>query len=112
MSKGTTHYSPTQNYHNQTYLTVNREQSLGIKGVMDQTLAYIGKNTPIHLSYDIDGLDPAEAPSAGTSVPGGLTLEQGNYIGTRVHETGNLVSLDLVMLSSYSISCFPPVFSR
>lgn len=79
---------------------------------MDQTLAYIGNNTPIHLSYDIDGLDPAEAPSTGASVPGGLTVDQGKYIGTRVHETGNLVSLDLVTLSSFSISCFSAVFSR
>lgn len=74
-------------------------KSQGINSVMDQALAYIGNDTPIHLSYDIDGLDPTVAPSTGATVPGGLTLDQGKYIGTRVHETGNLVSLDLAEIN-------------
>lgn len=82
-------------------------KSQGINSVMDQALAYIGNDTPIHLSYDIDGLDPTVAPSTGTTVPGGLTLDQGKYIGTRVHETGNLVSLDLVMPSTNFSFLFP-----
>ncbi|MCJ1268008.1 Arginase, catabolizes arginine to ornithine and urea [Lobaria immixta] len=68
----------------------------GIERVVDLALDYIGADSPIHLSFDIDALDPSEAPSTGTSVPGGLTLEQGTYIGKRVHETGNLVAMELV----------------
>lgn len=68
----------------------------GIERIVDLALDYIGADSPIHLSFDIDALDPSEAPSTGTSVPGGLTLEQGMYIGKRVHDTGNLVAMELV----------------
>lgn len=63
---------------------------------MDWALDYIGTDSPIHLQYDIDALDSSEAPSTGTSVPGGLTLEEGVYISKRVHDTGNLIAMDLV----------------
>ncbi|MCJ1468355.1 Arginase, catabolizes arginine to ornithine and urea [Pseudocyphellaria aurata] len=63
---------------------------------MDLTLDYIGADSPIHLQYDIDALDPSEASSTGTPVPGGLTLEEGKYISTRVHDTGNMIAMDMV----------------
>lgn len=59
-------------------------------------LAHIGNDTPIHLSFDVDALDPMWAPSTGTPVRGGLTLREGDYICECVHETGSLVALDLV----------------
>lgn len=59
-------------------------------------LAHIGSDTPIHLSFDVDALDPQWAPSTGTPVRGGLTLREGDYICESVHETGNLVAVDLV----------------
>ncbi|PNS20735.1 Arginase [Sphaceloma murrayae] len=68
----------------------------GIGKVMDMALGWIGSDTPIHLSFDIDGLDPMWAPSTGTAVRGGLTLREGDFIAECVHETGSLVALDLV----------------
>lgn len=59
-------------------------------------LAHIGSDTPIHLSFDVDALDPMWAPSTGTPVRGGLTLREGDYICESVHQTGNLVAVDLV----------------
>jgi arginase len=59
-------------------------------------LAHIGNDTPIHLSFDVDALDPMWAPSTGTPVRGGLTLREGDYICEAVHETGSLVAVDLV----------------
>ena len=59
-------------------------------------LAHIGSDTPIHLSFDVDALDPLWAPSTGTPVRGGLTLREGNFICESVHETGNLVAMGLV----------------
>jgi hypothetical protein len=35
--------------------------------------AYLGFQTPLHLSWDIDAVDPTIAPSTGTTVPGGLS---------------------------------------
>ncbi|EMC95778.1 hypothetical protein BAUCODRAFT_503751 [Baudoinia panamericana UAMH 10762] len=68
----------------------------GIGKVMDMALGWIGRDTPIHLSFDIDALDPMWAPSTGTAVRGGLTLREGDFIAECVHETGSLVALDLV----------------
>lgn len=68
----------------------------GIGKVMDMALGWIGSDTPIHLSFDIDALDPRFAPSTGTAVRGGLTLREGDFIAECVHETGSLVALDLV----------------
>ncbi|OAA65343.1 arginase [Niveomyces insectorum RCEF 264] len=68
----------------------------GIGRVMEMALAHIGADTPIHLSFDVDALDPMWAPSTGTPVRGGLTLREGDYICECIHETGSLVAVDLV----------------
>ena len=68
----------------------------GIGRVVEMALAHIGTDTPIHLSFDVDALDPQWAPSTGTPVRGGLTLREGDYIAECVHETGQLVAMDLV----------------
>ena len=65
---------------------------------MEMALAHIGADTPIHLSFDVDALDPMWAPSTGTPVRGGLTLREGDYICESVHLTGSLVAVDLVEL--------------
>ncbi|KAI9852126.1 MAG: Arginase, catabolizes arginine to ornithine and urea [Thelocarpon superellum] len=68
----------------------------GIGRIMEMALGHIGNDTPIHLSFDVDALDPMWAPSTGTPVRGGLTLREGDYIAECVHETGSLVAMDLV----------------
>lgn len=68
----------------------------GIGRVVEMALAHIGQDTPIHLSFDVDGLDPQWAPSTGTPVRGGLTLREGDFIAECVHETGSLIAMDLV----------------
>ncbi|UNI17539.1 Arginase [Purpureocillium takamizusanense] len=68
----------------------------GIGRVMEMALAHIGSDTPVHLSFDVDALDPMWAPSTGTPVRGGLTLREGDYICECVHQTGQLVAIDLV----------------
>jgi arginase len=56
----------------------------------------MGDETPIHLSFDIDAVDPELAPSTGTPVPGGLTMKEARAIASSVHRTGNMVAMDLV----------------
>ncbi|KAI0390572.1 arginase [Xylariaceae sp. FL0594] len=68
----------------------------GIGRVVDMALDHIGPDTPIHLSFDVDALDPMWAPSTGTPVRGGLTLREGDFICESVHLTGSLVAVDLV----------------
>jgi arginase len=72
----------------------------GIGGVVKMALNHIGNNTPIHLSFDIDALDPMVAPSTGTPVRGGLTLWEGAYIAECVYETGSLIAMDLVEINT------------
>ncbi|KAJ3042910.1 Arginase, catabolizes arginine to ornithine and urea [Rhizophlyctis rosea] len=68
----------------------------GIGKIMEMALEYLGEDTPIHLSFDVDALDPTVAPSTGTPVRGGLTFREGHFICERVHETGRLVAVDLM----------------
>ena len=67
----------------------------GIGNVVEMALEYLG-NRPIHLSFDVDALDPTVAPSTGTPVRGGLTFREGHYICERVWETGRLVAVDVM----------------
>lgn len=85
----------------ETMLTCHRH---GIGRVMEMALGHIGTDTPIHLSFDVDALDPQWAPSTGTPVRGGLTLREGDYIAECVHETGSLVAIDLVRDSTFQTS--------
>ena len=52
--------------------------------------------SPIHLSFDIDALDPAVAPATGTAVVGGLTFREGAYLCEVLASTSRLCSMDLV----------------
>jgi arginase len=75
----------------------------GIGQILDMTIEHLskGKNgqSPIHLSFDIDALDPTVASSTGTPVRGGLTFREGHYICEALHATGRLVGLDMVELN-------------
>ncbi|MGH0141383.1 UNVERIFIED_CONTAM: hypothetical protein FKN15_073636 [Acipenser sinensis] len=51
---------------------------------------------PIHLSYDIDALDPSVAPATGTPAIGGLTYREGIYVAEEIGKTGLLSAVDLV----------------
>ncbi|KAF7311335.1 Arginase [Mycena kentingensis (nom. inval.)] len=70
----------------------------GIGKVVEMALDHVnpGRDKPIHLSFDVDALDPSVAPSTGTPVRGGLTFREGHYICEAIWETGCLVALDLM----------------
>ncbi|XP_040285079.1 arginase-1 [Bufo bufo] len=71
---------------------------LTINKVMEETIEYLvgKKKRPIHLSFDIDGLDPSVAPATGTPVPGGLTYREGMYITEQIYNTGLLSCMDMM----------------
>ncbi|PVU92161.1 hypothetical protein BB561_004006 [Smittium simulii] len=70
----------------------------GISKVFDMAMEYMNPNLdrPIHLSFDIDCLDPIYAPSTGTPVRGGMTSREGHFLCEAISETGCLVAIDLV----------------
>jgi arginase len=69
---------------------------LGIGRVMEECLDYLNDHQQLHVSYDIDALDPFYAPHTGTAVRGGLTFREGNYICEILADTNKLRSMDLV----------------
>ena len=56
---------------------------------------------PIHLSLDIDGLDPEFCPSTGTTSDKGLSINDVINLCRRLKQTGNLVSIDLVEFNPF-----------
>ena len=50
----------------------------------------------IHVSFDLDGVDPKDAPGVGTPVPGGMTWREAHLAMELVADSGKLLSLDLV----------------
>lgn len=70
----------------------------GIGAVVRAALDRINpdRTRPIHLSYDVDALDPIFVSATGTPVRGGLTFREATFICESVAETGCLVSMDLV----------------
>jgi len=69
----------------------------GIGKVMKKAFKHVNpyKDLPIHLSFDVDGMDPSVAPSTGTPVRGGLTFREGCYICEFLAETGLLIGVDI-----------------
>lgn len=70
----------------------------GINEVVRMALEAVnptGEN-PIHLSYDVDGIDPMYVAATGTPVRGGLTLREGLFIVEEIANSGNLAGLDIV----------------
>ena len=58
-------------------------------------------NGLLHVSLDVDFLDPAIAPGVGTTVPGGATFREAHLIMEMVHDSGLMTSLDLAELNPF-----------
>lgn len=55
----------------------------------------------LHVSLDVDFLDPGVAPAVGTTVPGGATVREGHLVMEMLHDSGLMTSLDLVELNPF-----------
>ncbi|GGI40686.1 arginase [Mammaliicoccus stepanovicii] len=70
---------------------------LGMDKVIHETIDYLKDKTDgIHLSLDVDALDPVETPGTGTTVPGGVTYRESHLAMELLHESKLIVSADLV----------------
>ena len=59
------------------------------------------KNGVLHLSFDVDFLDPAVAPGVGTTVPGGATYREAHLVMELLHDSGLVRSVDIVELNPF-----------
>jgi arginase len=72
---------------------------MGMRHTMELALATLDANTHLHVSFDVDFLDPPIAPGVGTAVPGGPTYREAQLCMEMIADTGRLASLDVMELN-------------
>ena len=72
---------------------------MGMRHAMELALALVDANTHLHVSLDVDFLDPDIAPGVGTTVRGGPTYREAQLCMEMIADTGRLASLDIVELN-------------
>ncbi|KPF68760.1 arginase [beta proteobacterium AAP99] len=72
---------------------------MGMRHAMELALGLMDPNTHLHVSFDVDFLDPEIAPGVGTTVPGGPTYREAQLCMEMIADTGLLASLDVVELN-------------
>ena len=73
---------------------------LGMMRVMEEALAIAGADGRcIHVSFDMDGIDPSEAPGTGTPVKGGLSYREAHLVMEMLHDSGQLGSIEMVEIN-------------
>ncbi|MFW8636388.1 arginase [Cribrihabitans pelagius] len=74
----------------------------GIAGPLNRFLEQVAAaNGMLHVSLDVDFLDPSVAPAVGTTVPGGATVRESHLVCEMLHDSGLMTSLDLVELNPF-----------
>jgi arginase len=71
----------------------------GMRHAMELALATMDANTHLHVSFDVDFLDPEIAPGVGTTVPGGPTYREAQLCMEMIADSGRLASLDVMELN-------------
>ena len=89
----------------QSEITVNDMRVLDEFGFAVPMRAFLEKvraaNGMLHVSLDVDFLDPSVAPAVGTTVPGGATFREAHLVCELIHESVLMTSLDLVELNPF-----------
>lgn len=71
----------------------------GMKRTMETALQGMSEDTHLHVSFDVDFLDPSIAPGVGTTVPGGPNYREAQLVMEMIADTGRMGSLDIVELN-------------
>jgi len=72
---------------------------IGMRRVMEEALEGIDADTHLHVSFDVDFLDPEIAPGVGTTIPGGPNYREAQLAMEMIADRGCLGSLDIVELN-------------
>ncbi len=72
---------------------------MGMKRTMEAALDGIDAGTHLHVSFDVDFLDPSIAPGVGTTVPGGPNYREAQLVMEMIADSGRMGSLDIVELN-------------
>lgn len=76
--------------------TMREIDERGIYTILQEALAKIAHLDTLHVSLDMDGIDPKEAPGVGTPVQGGLSYREAQLIMETLADTGKVRSADVV----------------
>ena len=80
--------------------TMSDVDRLGMTRVMEHAIEVAGADSaPIHMSFDMDGIDPSEAPGTGTPVKGGLSFREAHLAMEMLAESGKLGSIEMVEIN-------------
>jgi arginase len=83
-----------------TVFTMREIDEQGMYQVMKKALAIACRGTDaVHVSFDLDSLDPVDAPGVGTPVQGGMTYREAHLAMEMVSECGKMKSLEVVELN-------------
>jgi arginase len=72
---------------------------VGMKRAMEEALDGVDADTHLHVSFDVDFLDPSIAPGVGTTVPGGPNYREAQLVMEMIADSGRMGSLDIVELN-------------
>ena len=72
---------------------------VGMKRAMEEALDGVDENTHLHVSFDVDFLDPSIAPGVGTTVPGGPNYREAQLVMEMIADSARMGSLDIVELN-------------
>jgi arginase len=72
---------------------------MGMRAAVELALALVDANTHLHVSFDVDFLDPDIAPGVGTTVRGGPNYREAQLCMEMIADTGQLASLDVMELN-------------
>jgi arginase len=72
---------------------------IGMERVMEEALAIAAADGSLHVSFDMDGIDPTEAPGVGTPVRGGLSYREAHLAMEMVADTGKLGSMEVTEIN-------------
>lgn len=85
-----------------TYVDMRMIDERGIAAPLRKFLdRVVAENGSLHVSLDVDFLDPSIAPAVGTTVPGGATLREAHLVMEMLNDYGVMTSLDLVELNPF-----------
>ena len=83
-----------------TAFSMSDVDRLGMTKVMERTLEIVGGGPrSVHVSFDMDGIDPSEAPGTGTPVKGGLSYRESHLAMEMLFESGTLGSIEMVEIN-------------
>ncbi len=76
--------------------TMSDLDRMGVETVMKAAIEHVSDGTPVHVSFDMDVVDPEVAPGVGTPVRGGLSYREAHLVMELIAESGLLTSLEVV----------------